>query len=181
MAVSGSRLSPTARCGTGRSAKCGKMSDMESYRDDPDARVWEVSFADLSGMPTDLQTGWASALRAVAHDLGCMQGGRKLETGDLVWDLEVAGGRWVSVGVHSPGRRISRFLVSRDYALDASATQCILWVAEAVQDHVTGYEYMLWPSVGSAVCVPRLVNEKAMWVNPKTGAQVAEIGKLGAE
>jgi SAM-dependent methyltransferase len=73
---------------------------------------------------------------------------------------------------------LGAFSIGRNYALETTAGQAMVWVASAVQDELAGYEFVQWPSDGWRLLAPKVQGSEAVWVDPSTGAVVSPIGEL---
>lgn len=152
---------------------------MADLKIDPDSIRWEVPISGLPTVPMGVPEHWATALRAVSHDMAEMQHGRHLDPRSLVWDLEFRADGSAVVGLHesTPTESRSSFERSQGYTSVAPASQCIVWVAEAVQDYLAGYEFVQWPSNGGAPYRAQLIAGIAVW-SDLTGTAIVPIGKL---
>lgn len=128
--------------------------------------------------PGDLPAAWAAATRAVARDLGCRRHGRRISFDNVRWEIAADNGS-VCVGFAPPGTTdIGAYLRGNDYRLETTAAQATVWMADDVQYELTGYEFVQWPIAGRHILVPRIVDDQAAWVDPKTNAVIAAIGEL---
>lgn len=153
---------------------------MLNYHDDPDTVVWEIPVADLPVVPTNLPSQWANAIRRVSDDLTVRRTAHPVDVDGLIWDLEFSSTDTVAIGMHSasPGH-FSTFLISNDFSRTSSTEQCTAWVAQTLQDHLAGYEYVLWPSATDGTYSPAVLDDHAVWTAP-TSQVVARIGELRA-
>jgi hypothetical protein len=66
----------------------------------------------------------------------------------------------------------------RGYRLHTTAAQASVWMADEVQDELTGYEFMQWPIAGRHLLRPQLVDDQVSWLGPTTDTVIASIGDL---
>ncbi|GAA3240069.1 hypothetical protein ACFO1B_09030 [Dactylosporangium siamense] len=142
-----------------------------------DLLVWLVAGPPSLGAPATIQ----SACSLVGHDLMTMA---ELDAAlpDATWqaaprstDEPVPDTFW-TVGLGSgPERRFSFGLNT-----ELSAVQSAVSVANAVQDHLAGYEGMQWPECPGHQhpMAARIVDGSAVWVCRSEGRRIAEIGQL---
>lgn len=120
---------------------------------------------------------WAQALAAVGRDLRCLRFGRCVDTDQLVWDLSINNECRVSIGWQGV-RGLGGFGVGAGLMMDATFGEAAAWIAEVVQDHLAGYEFVQWPSRGRHLLVPRLHSAESVWVDPHGDVAISPIGKL---
>jgi hypothetical protein len=143
--------------------------------DDPD-RHWQFPVG--GEPPGDLPSAWASACSAVTRDLGCRRHGRSIGFDNVVWTI-VANDGAVGVGFSLTGEAdVGAYRRCMDYRLDTTAAQALVWLADDVQYELAGYEFVQWPMAGRRILVPRVVDDRAVWVDPTTGTVAAAIGEL---
>jgi hypothetical protein len=130
--------------------------------------------------PDDLPSQWVSAIAAVTRDLRCRRHGRMIGFGDVAWELAVDAGGWMLIGLArlSDNAGLYGFTRGRGYDFDATPGQATVWVAEAIQDELAGYEFVQWPMAGRRLLDPTLSDGEALWVDPATTTVVAPIGSL---
>jgi len=58
------------------------------------------------------------------------------------------------------------FSIGRNYALETTPPQTMVWVASAVQDELAGFEFVQWPSDGWRLLTPEVRGGEAVWVDP---------------
>jgi len=73
---------------------------------------------------------------------------------------------------------VDDFQRCQGYRLDTSPAQATVWLADTVQDHLAGYEFVQWPTTGPRLLVYTLVDDRALWVNPHNRITTAPIGAL---
>ncbi|OBB08194.1 hypothetical protein A5668_13300 [Mycolicibacterium fortuitum] len=145
--------------------------------DVPDRRL---SFAVGANPPADLPDAWAAAARAVTRDLQCRRHGRPISFGNVGWRFVVAD-EWVAVGFDSPDdANVGTYESCMGYLWKTSAAQALVWLADDVQDHLAGYEFVQWPIAGQHMLRAELVDDDAVWLDTGTNAVVARIGELCA-
>lgn len=128
--------------------------------------------------PDDLPPAWAFAARAVTRDLGCRRHGRSVSFDNVMWKITADGGS-VCVGFALAGDAdVSPYKRCRDYRLGTTAAQATVWMADDVQYELAGYEFVQWPIADRHVLVPQIIDDRAVWVDPKTNAAIAKIGEL---
>lgn len=153
---------------------------MDYLRADPDTINWEFALTDRD-VPGDLPEQWATAIRAVTHDLHYLRLGASIVLDDVVWQLELNSSYWFSIGLRgaagSPAETMVSFVVGRGYALDSSPAQCTVWVAETVQDNLAGYNFIQWPCSGGPLFTPTIIGTTATWVLPHSSIRIP-IGSL---
>jgi hypothetical protein len=103
-----------------------------------------------------------------------------IDFGDVAWELTVDAGGWMLIGLArlSDNADLSGFTRGRGYAVDATPGQATVWIAEAIQDELAGYEFVQWPMAGQRLLDPQLVDGQALWVDTSTSRVVARIGSL---
>ncbi|ORB34700.1 hypothetical protein BST41_30370 [Mycolicibacterium porcinum] len=122
---------------------------------------------------------WAAAVAAVTRDLGCRRNGRAVSLESVEWTLAVFSDGSVAIGFATTAddADLSAFSVGRGFALEATCAQAMVWVASVVQDELAGYEFVQWPSDGSRLYAPDLIDGTAVWVD-HAGRVIAPIGAL---
>jgi hypothetical protein len=73
---------------------------------------------------------------------------------------------------------LGEFSIGRNYALETTPAQAMVWVAEVVQEELAGHEFVQWPSDGWRLLTPELRNGDAIWVDPSTNRVVSQIDAL---
>jgi len=68
---------------------------------------------------------------------------------------------------------VGAYARSGDFSLDATEGQATVWLAGDVQYELTGYEFVEWPCAGRHLLFPRIVDNRASWVDPTTEAVLA--------
>lgn len=143
-----------------------------------DQLVWRFSMP-AEDVPDDVPEQWTAAFSAVARDLRYRRYGRSISFAHVGWELRVSGDFSVEIGiVGGAGADIGGCLVGQGFMLDASVAQATVWVASTVQDDLSGYEFVQWPSDGWRLLSPGLRDGVAVWVDSSTTEVVAEIGTL---
>jgi hypothetical protein len=128
--------------------------------------------------PRDLPASWAWAVRAVTSDIGCRRHGRDIEFHHVMWSISADQGA-VCVGFALDGAAdVDAYQRCRGYQLVTSPAQAAVWLADDVQYELAGYEFVQWPITGGHLLLPRLVDDRAVWLHPTTGTVVAPIGAL---
>jgi hypothetical protein len=130
--------------------------------------------------PADLPAEWADSLAAVGRDLRCRRHGRTINVDGLEWELTVAADGWVSIGMSSltDDAGIYRFSLCQSYTFKTTVAQAKMWIAETVQDKLSGHEFVQWPSDGWRMLTPEVRDGEAVWVAPSTDNLIAPIGEL---
>jgi hypothetical protein len=130
--------------------------------------------------PDDVPSQWAIAIAAVCRDLQCRRHGRMISFIDIAWELTVDTDGRMLIGLTrlSDDADLSGFTRGRGYAVDATSGQATVWIAEAIQDELAGYEFVQWPIAGHRLLDPTLSDGQALWVDPSTNTVVAPIGSL---
>jgi hypothetical protein len=145
--------------------------------DVPD-RSWR--FAIDGDPPADLPTTWAIATRAVTRDLDCRRHGRPITFANVLWCFVVSD-EWLALGFETGGEAdVGAYRRCLSYRLETSATQALVWLAHDVQYELAGYEFVQWPVAGQHILDPRIVDDRAVWVEPATNTVTAPIGELCA-
>jgi hypothetical protein len=145
--------------------------------DVPD-RSWQ--FAIDGAPPADLPAAWATATRAVTRDLACRRYGRPITFANVLWRFVVSDD-WVALGFETRGDAdVGAYQRCLSYRLETSPTQALAWLADDVQYELTGYEFVQWPIAGQRILSPRIVDNRAVWVEPATNTVTAPIGGLCA-
>ena len=124
--------------------------------------------------PEDLPDSWAAAAQAVSRDLNCRRYGRRLSLNGMSWSFKVSD-EWIAVGFDGPVGTYHRCL---SYLLDTSVAQAMVWLASDVQYKLAGTEWVQWPIAGQRMLDPRIMDDRAVWVEPSTNAVAAPIGEL---
>ena len=146
--------------------------------DTPPDRSWRFPFD--GDPPADLPVTWAIAARAVTDDLRCRRHGRRITFAHAVWSFAVADG-WISLGFETPfSADVGSYQSCLGSELETSPEQAVVWLAQNVQDELTGNEFVQWPIAGQRILDPRLVDDHAVWVDPGTNTVIAPIGELCA-
>lgn len=139
-------------------------------------RCWQFAIGEEP--PGDLPAVWASAARAVTRDLGCRRHGRPVSFRNVMWSI-VADHGAVGVGFSLTGEAdVGAYRRCMNYRLDTTAAQALVWLADDVQYELAGYEFVQWPMAGRRILAPRVVDDRAVWVDPITGTIAAAIGEL---
>lgn len=142
-------------------------------------RSWR--FAVDGDPPADLPAPWAIATRAVTNDLACRRHGRPITFANVWWSFLVSD-EWIAVGFETRGEAdVSAYQRCVNYRIDTSPTQALVWLASDVQDELTGGEFVQWPIAGQRILDPRIVDDRAVWVEPATNTVTAPIGELCAD
>lgn len=74
---------------------------------------------------------------------------------------------------------ISGFQVGAGYTVETTKEQAAVWIADAVQTELAGYEFVQWPIDGPRLLRPMLRRGEAQW-RDADGTAVALIGELCA-
>ncbi len=139
-------------------------------------RRWEFPIGE--DPPSDLPAAWASASRAVTRDLGCRLHGRRISFHNVFWTILTDNGS-VCVGFELAGDAdVSPYRRCLEYRLDTTTAQATVWMADDVQYELGGYEFVQWPIAGQHTLIARIIDDQAVWVDPKTGAVISPIGQL---
>lgn len=140
--------------------------------------IWHVPVGGQA--PEEVPTQWVSALAAVSQDLQCRRHGRTISFDDVAWELTVHADGTVYIGItpYGGGTDLGGFARGMGYTLDTSAAQAMVWVADAIQDELAGYEFVQWPMDGTRILVPKIQEDDAVWVRPATNEAVCRIGDL---
>ncbi|GAA1463046.1 hypothetical protein [Williamsia maris] len=153
-----------------------------------DELTWRIPLSGATEHPY-LPLAWLAAVTAVGHDLRFRRYGRRcrLDDASVAWDLTLVvhgDSDFVNIGM-SPTTTCADgfggFSVGRGYILTATAAQATLWVAEAVQDDLAGYEFVQWPSNGGRLFAPEVRDERAVWVHPDDSTTIPIGGLTAAE
>lgn len=95
-----------------------------------------------------------------------------------MWIVSVSE-EWVALGFDTDGAAdVGSIQSSRGYLLHTSPAQAMVWLAQNVQDQLTGYEFVQWPISGQRILDARLVDDAAVWMEPGTNTVIAPIGQL---
>lgn len=144
--------------------------------DKPPDRSWR--FPVDGDPPDDLPVAWATAARAVSRDLQCRRHGRTVTFNNVTWSFAVSEG-WIALGFETPvGADIGCYQSCSGSELDTSPAQATVWLAQNIQDELTGGEFVQWPTAGQRILDPRIVDDHAVWVEPRANSVVAPIGEL---
>lgn len=92
----------------------------------------------------------------------------------MSWNFK-ASEDWIALGFDGPVGAYHRCL---GYRLETSAPQALVWLASDVQYTLAGSEWVQWPISGQRMLDPRLVDDRAVWVEPSTNALTAAVGEL---
>ncbi len=139
--------------------------------------VWRDGHADFYEHPgVDPPPAWMDALGSVARDLRCLRFGRDIRIDRLIWDLAINGDYFVAIGWQGP--RLGGFSRGEGMTMDASSEEAAVWVADAVQTELAGYEFVQWPSRGRQLYLARLRGNRSVWIDPHTDTTVAPVGGL---
>jgi hypothetical protein len=136
-------------------------------------RCWR--FAIDTDPPADLPDAWATATRAVTRDLHCRRHGRPITLTNMMWRFAVSE-EWVALGFE--GADVGTYQRCLGYRLETSPEQALVWLADDVQYELTGYEFVQWPIAGQRILEPRIIDNHAVWVDPRTNTVTAPIGEL---
>jgi hypothetical protein len=141
-------------------------------------RTWQVPVGGPA--PDKLPAQWASAFGAVGRDLRCRRYGRAVSFGNVAWELteNTDGSVLIGIAKLADDADLYAFSQGRWYTLTTTAAQAAVWIAEAIQDDLTGHEWVQWPLDGRRLLVPEIRNGLAQWVDMSTGAAVSPIGEL---
>jgi hypothetical protein len=143
---------------------------------DAPERRWEFPIGE--NPPSDLPAAWASASRAVTRDLGCRLHGRRISFHNVLWTILTDNGS-VCVGFELAGDAdVSAYRRCLEYRLDTTTAQATVWMADDVQYELGGYELVQWPIAGQHTLIARIIDDQAVWMEPKTGAVISPIGQL---
>src|SRR5690349_20708025 len=113
--------------------------------DSPDGRL---TFAIGADAPAALPDAWAAAASAVTRDLQCRRHGRPISLDNVGWQFVVAD-EWVAVGLESLApTNVGTYERCLGYRWETSPAQASVWLADDVQDHLAGYEFVQWPIAG---------------------------------
>jgi hypothetical protein len=140
--------------------------------------IWQVPVGGQA--PAEVPAHWVSALAAVSQDLQCRRYGRTISFDDVAWVLIVHADGRVYIGITPLGVRtdVGGFERGAGYILDTTAAQAMVWIAEAIQDELAGYEFVQWPIDGQRILVPEIRDDNAVWVRRATNDVVCRIGDL---
>jgi hypothetical protein len=128
--------------------------------------------------PPDLPGAWATATRAVTRDPHCRRHGRPITLTNMLWRFAVSE-EWVALGFETPvDADVGAYQRCLGYRLEASPAQALVWLADDVQYELTGYEFVQWPIAGQRILEPRIIDDHAVWVDPRTNTVTAPIGEL---
>lgn len=144
--------------------------------EDPHAAIWRVPISEIETRADHLPANWATAVKAVTHDLEFLRDGRPLDTQDLIWTFDASDSEWMLIGAQSRTGQ-GGFQVGQGFSQDAPAAQCTVWTASAIQDELAGYRMILWPFRNRVMLDPQLIDGAAVWVDKSTSATVP-IGEL---
>jgi hypothetical protein len=141
-------------------------------------RKWRIPL--VGPAPGDAPADWVAAFAAVTRDLQCRQYGGAVPLVGAVWTFTVTAEDWVHIGMTrlTDDSDLGGFSVGKGYTLATTQSQATVWIAEVIQDELSGYEFVQWPSDGWRMLVPELQNDRAVWVDPSTEKVVAPIGEL---
>lgn len=143
--------------------------------DVPD-RTWR--FALGGDPPPDLPEAWAVAVHAVTRDLDCRRHGRPITFRSVEWCFLVSD-EWIALGFDGVGDAdVSGYRRCLSYRLETSPAQASVWLAGDVQYTLAGSEWVQWPIAGQRMLDPRIVDDHAVWVEPRTDTVAARIGEL---
>jgi hypothetical protein len=143
--------------------------------DVPDRR-WQFVIGD--DPPDGLPTAWATASQAITRDLGCRRHGRPITFTNVAWCF-LASDASMAVGFELAGEAsVDAYQRCRGYRVNTSTAQALAWLADDVQSALTGYEFVQWPIAGQRILEPRIVDDQAVWVDPRNDAIIAPIGGL---
>jgi len=93
----------------------------------------------------------------------------------------VVSDEWVALGFQVPGDAdVGAYQRCLSYRLETSPSQASVWLAHDVQYQLAGYEFVQWPIAGQRVLDPRIIEDRAVWVEPGTDIVAASIGELCA-
>ncbi|MFC9789569.1 hypothetical protein [Rhodococcus sp. NPDC127528] len=137
----------------------------------------QPDFFDSPGMELDPPHAWTTAVAAVARDLRCLRYGRDVNPDRLVWELSIGAEYAVTIGWNRTGG-ISGFRSCSGLPMDASFGDAAVWVADAAQTELAGYDFVQWPSRGRHLLRPGQIDHAPVWVDPHTGSPIAPVGEL---
>lgn len=99
----------------------------------------------------------------------------------MSWSFVVSDDEWLAVGFGAdPDADVGPYERCQSYRLHTSAAQATVWLADDVQEQLTGHEFVQWPNADRRVLAARLVDGQAAWVEPGTNRFAAQIGELCA-
>lgn len=146
--------------------------------DAPD-RQWR--FAIGGDPPADLPPAWAIAAHAVACDLACRRHGSPIDFTKVSWGFVVSDNEWLAVGFRADtDADVGTYERCLGYRLLTSTAQATVWLADDVQEQLTGHEFVQWPIAEQRVLAARVVDGQAVWIDPGTNTAAAPIGDLCA-
>lgn len=155
-----------------RDDQWGSMPIPESFR------TWQVPVGGPA--PDKLPAQWASAFGAVARDLRCHRYGRTVSFDNVAWELteNTDGSVYIGIAKLADDTDLYAFSQGRGYTLTTTTAQATVWIAQAIQDELAGYEWVQWPLDGWRLLIPEIRNGLAQWVNAVTGVAASPIGEL---
>jgi hypothetical protein len=139
---------------------------------------WRVSL--VGQAPDNVPGQWVTGLAAVTRDLRCRRYGRTVSIEAVEWELTVTSEGWVAIGLAklTDASDLSPFAICQSYTLETTPAQAMVWTAEAIQDELAGYEFVLWPSDGRRLLTPEIRAGEAVWIDSSTDSVVSRIGAL---
>lgn len=137
----------------------------------------EPEFSESPATRFDPPVAWVNAVVAVARDLRCLRCGPDIHPHLLVWELSIDEEYTVTIGWNGTSG-ISGFASCGGRTMEATFTEAAIWIADTAQTELAGYDFVQWPSGGRYLLAPRLVGAAAVWLDPRTGRVVAQIGEL---
>ncbi len=75
-------------------------------------------------------------------------------------------------------RDISGFSYFNALSMETAFADAAVWVADAVQTNLAGYDFVQWPSRGRHLLVPRLLDGEPVWIDPHGDVTISRIGEL---
>ncbi|WP_338891931.1 hypothetical protein [Rhodococcus sovatensis] len=94
-----------------------------------------------------------------------------------MWELEIDPACTVTIGWYSADG-FGGFGRGEGMSMDAAYTDADAWVADTVQTHFAGYEFVQWLSLGRYLLTPQADEGGARCVDPHGETVVADIGSL---
>lgn len=141
----------------------------------PDRR-WEFPVGEDPS--SDLPDAWATATAAVTCDLACLRHGRRISLTNLNWCL-LTSGEWIAVGFGVTGATdVGAFQRCQSYRLHTTPAQATVWLADTVQEHLAGYEFVQWPIAEPRLLTATFTDDRALWVDTGSDTVAAPIGSL---
>lgn len=117
---------------------------------------------------------WIHAFKAVTSDLQCLRYGRSINVDKVIWNFSIDSEYLITLGWEGS----ESFRVTNAWTLESSFEDVAVWVADAVQTNLSGYEFVQWPSRGGHILTPAIRNNAAVWIDPQTKKVISPIGEL---